>query len=146
MHDPPQPAELGADLLLSGLVEHGDRVGAVDEHQPAHLLRVLGRVSHSDRGAVRPPDEDRAFDTGRIDHASDVVDGRRHGVVGRGARLPARPRVEPHRAVLPGEAPDDAIPVLHGAEASAEEEHGGRAAGGVDGVELSVCGRNHELS
>jgi hypothetical protein len=29
----PQPAELGADLLLSGLVEHGDRVRTVDQHQ-----------------------------------------------------------------------------------------------------------------
>lgn len=43
-----------------------------------------------------------------------------------------RPRVEPHRAVLPVETADDAAPVLHGAEAAAEEEQGGRAARGVE--------------
>jgi hypothetical protein len=32
--------------------------------------RVLGRVSDRDRGASRPPDEDRAFDTGRVDDPS----------------------------------------------------------------------------
>ena len=145
-HEPPQPTKLGADLLLSGLVEHGDRVSTVDEHQSADQPGVPSRVSHRDRGAVRPPDEDRAFDPGRLDHPSDVVDGRLCGVVGRSARLPARPRVEPHRAVLPVETADDAAPVLHGAEAAAEEEQGGRAARGVDGVEPSVCGRNGELS
>ena len=36
-HDPPQPAELRADLLLAGLIEHGNRVRAVDEHQPTDL-------------------------------------------------------------------------------------------------------------
>ena len=123
-----------------------DRVSTVDEHQSADPPGVLSCVSHRDRGAVRPPDEDRAFDTGRVDDPSDVVDGRLYGVVGRSARLPARPRVEPHRAVLPVETADDAAPVLHGAEAAAEEEQGRRAARGVDGVEPSVCGRNHELS
>ena len=33
-----------------------------------------------------------------------------------------------------------------GAEAAAEEEQGRRPSRGVDGVEPSVCGRNHELS
>jgi hypothetical protein len=32
------------------------------------------------------------------------------------------------------------------AEAAADEEQGRRAARGVDGVEPSVCGRNHESS
>jgi hypothetical protein len=86
---------------------------------------VLSRVSHRERGVMRPPDEDRAFDAGRVDHPSDVVDGRLYGVVGRSARLPARPGVEPHRAVLPVETADDAAPVLDGAEAAAEEEQGG---------------------
>jgi len=44
------------------------------------------------------------------------------------------------------ETADDAAPVLHGAEATAEEEQGRPAARGVDGVEPSVCGRNGELS
>jgi hypothetical protein len=57
-----------------------------------------------------------------------------------------RPRVEPHRAVLPVEAADDAAPVLHGAEAAAQEEQGRRAARRVDSLEPSVSGRNHELS
>jgi hypothetical protein len=115
--DPPQPAELLPDLLLTGLVEHGDRISAVDQYQAAHLLGVLGGVAHRDRRAVRPPDEDRTFDIGRVDDASDVVNRRPYGVVGRRPRLPARPRVESHRAVLLGEASDDVVPVLHGAEA-----------------------------
>ena len=63
-------------FCLSGLVEHGDRVSTVDEHQSADPLGVLSRVSHGERGAVRPPDEDRAFDPGRVDDPADVVDGR----------------------------------------------------------------------
>jgi hypothetical protein len=133
-------------FCFSGFVEHRDRVSTVDEHQSADPPGVLSRVSHRDRGAVRPADEDRAFDTGRVDDPPDVVDGRLYGVVGRFARLPPRPRVEPHRAVLPVETADDTAPILHGAEASAEEEQDRRAARGVDGVEPSVCGRNHELS
>ena len=96
-------------------------------------------------GAEGPPDEDRAFDPGRVDDPSDVVDGGLQGVVGRCARLPARPRVEANRAVLAVEAADDAAPVLHGAKAAAEEEQGRGAARVVDGVEPSVSGRNHEL-
>jgi len=63
------------------------------------------------------------------------------------ADSPDLPRARaPHRAVVPVETADDAAPVLHRAEAAAEEEQGGRAARGVDGVESSVCGRNRELS
>jgi hypothetical protein len=40
---------------------------------------VLGGVAHRDRGAVRPPDEDRTFDLGRVDHAPDVVDRSPYG-------------------------------------------------------------------
>src|SRR6185503_6908541 len=108
-------------------------------------LGVLSRVSDGDRRAVRPPDEDRAFDAGRIDYPSDVVDGRLRGVVGRFARLPARSRVEAHRAVLPVETADDTVPVPHGAEAATEEDQFRRAARVVDGVEPRVRGRNHEV-
>jgi hypothetical protein len=62
--------EFTADFPPSGLVEHGDRVGAVDEYQSAILSAVLSGVSHRDRGAVRPADEDRAFELGRVDDPS----------------------------------------------------------------------------
>ena len=38
------------------------------------------------------------------------------------------------------------VPVPHGAEAAAEEQQRRRAARGVDGVELGVPSRDHELS
>jgi hypothetical protein len=64
--DPPQPAELLPDLLLTGVVEHRDRIRAIDQYHTAHLLGLTGGVAHRDRCAVGPPDEDRTFDIGRL--------------------------------------------------------------------------------
>jgi hypothetical protein len=145
-HDPPQPAELRADLLLPRLVEHGDRVGAVDEHKSTELLGVLCRVSHPDRGAVGPSSDDRAFDPGRVDDPSEVVDRPLYGVVGRCARLASCPRVESDRPISPRQALDDAVPVPHGAEATTEEKQGRLSPRCIDGVELGVRDRDRQLS
>jgi hypothetical protein len=95
---------------------------------------------------LRPSDEDRAFDSGRVDDPADVVDARLQGVVGRPVGLSARSRVEAHHAVLAVEKADDAAPVLHGAEAAAEKQQCRCAARIVDGVEPSICGANHEFA
>ena len=56
------------------------------------------------------------------------------------------PRVESDGPVLAGEALDHAVPVLDGAEATAEKEQGRGAARDVDSVKLRVSGWDHELS
>ena len=79
---------------------------------------MLSRVSHRDRGAVRPPDEDRAFDTGRVDDASDVVDRRLHALRGHDAGLAAGEAVGGHAQVVEGHAEQG-----HGLALACREEH-----------------------